>query len=158
MNPSDENRDQTLDTLHVLHLSKLLELALDDEAEGATDGASPRQVLRNRLADLLPGKQAEVDSILTAVCRRDTPVAELRSLKERAKWLARDAGDADKADAVTVLYHACVAAALLYQGQDTSTIPLAQRAAIYGVLAPRFAGDPLGVLFHEAAQLARGGK
>jgi hypothetical protein len=89
--------------------------------------------------------------LLEVVAQPTTPVPELTSIKERAKVLIGEAADTRHRDAATLLYHAAVAAAFVHHGAEISGRPMHKQQTVYERFAEKFAGQPLGRLFREAA-------
>jgi hypothetical protein len=89
--------------------------------------------------------------LLEVAAQPTTPVQELTSIKERAKVLIGEAADTRHRDAATLLYHAAVAAAFVHHGAEISGRPMHKQQTVYERFAEKFAGQPLGRLFREAA-------
>ena len=93
------------------------------------------------------------DALLSAICTRQTPLPALLGIKDLAKSLAANASAETERAAATLLYHAAVAAALGGHAQNISTRSASARFELYEDLAACLAGDPLGKVFQEAADI-----
>ena len=89
--------------------------------------------------------------LLEVTAQPTTAVAELTSIKERAKVLIGEAADSRHRDAATLLYHAAVAAAFVHHGAEISGRPMHKQQVVYERFAEQLAGQPLGLIFREAA-------
>jgi hypothetical protein len=89
--------------------------------------------------------------LLDVAAQQTTLVPELMSIKERAKVLIGEAADTRHRDAATLLYHAAVAAAFVHHGAEISGRPMHKQQTMYERFAAKFAEQPLGRLFREAA-------
>lgn len=133
-------------------LKALLALAHVPRGHGfLPPGLANRAQLAGHLSALCQGSEQSGEALLSTLCSRQTPLAALQGIKELAKTLAEKAGSEIERAAATLLYHAAVAAALAHHGRNISSRPGGARFELYDDLAALMAGDPLGQVFHEAA-------
>jgi hypothetical protein len=140
------------DAFSALQIRRLLTLALG-AAPLSGDVQDPVHAGR-LLAVMLRERGGTDERLLEVVAAPGTSLKELRRIKDLAKELLESASGADDRDAVRLLYHAAVAAALGGRGVDISTRPLETRRAIYRRLAEAFIEHPLGAIFTRAADRA----
>jgi len=114
-------------------------------------GLANRADLARHLTALCQGAEPSGEALLSTLCTRQTPLAALQGIKELAKTLAERASSEVERGAATLLYHGAIAAALAHHRQNISSRPGAVRFELYVDLAALLAGDPMGRVFHEAA-------
>ena len=110
--------------------------------------------IERQLAELMSGSAGPRSGLLNETTQAATPVHTLRSIKEVAKALIRQAVTRDHRDAARLLYHAAVAGAAVHHAAPISGRPMHKQQDVYGRLAAAWAGHPLGRLFDEAAARA----
>lgn len=145
----------TIERSEPWQLKALLALAQGSGRHGdfLPAGISNRAELARHLSTLCKDSTESGEVLLSAVCERETPLGALQGLKELAKLLTKKAATEHERAAATLLYHAAVAAALARHGQNISSRSATARYALYDDLAAFMAGDPLGEVFQEAAEM-----
>ncbi len=143
-----------LDHCSAAQLAALLGLAVAPGAGPSSLPAESRDAARlaRLLTDFLPEDGESGQTLLEMVCETSTAVETLRRLKELGKRLAADSPSEAHRDAARVLYHAAVAAAYAYHGENASSRPIESRLALYEDLAAALGGQPLGSVFREAVE------
>lgn len=148
-----------IDTGPVDHFSPRQLKALLALARGRSRGrdylpsaCASRADLVRHLSALCPHEPQSGETVLAAVCARDTPLGALEGIKELAKSLVAAAASNEQRAAATLLYHGAVAAALGHHGRNISSRSVHARYELYEDLATLLDGDSLGQVFQDAAE------
>ena len=139
-----------IDSVNALGLRRILLLAFGSPSV-TVDIHDPDDVGR-LLRDLCVRRAESAASLLDVAAAKTTPLEDLRFIKELAKRLLKNAPhSAGEAEAVHLLYHVAVAAAISRFRVDMSRSSPADRSLLYERLGIVFAGHPIGDVFRAAA-------
>jgi hypothetical protein len=144
-----------LDALDGRRLRKLLELAVRAEDHGPRPAGTRRPPDPiAALGELLRRSGRSHQALLTAVTTTTTPLRRLRDVKEVAKQLERRAPSASHRDAAKLLYHAAVAAAFAWHGENISSRHIRSRLGLYDHLASTLHDSELAAVFRATVARA----
>jgi hypothetical protein len=147
-----------IDRCSPVQLAELLGLASTDVPMTHTAGGAGirRQVLLERLADLMESDARQARTLLLRTADPATSVDELRRTMENAKTYAAEALSDAHWSAATLLYHLAIAAAYAHHGANISTKPASSRLELYEDLASSLGADSLSAVFRLAADKCAG--
>ena len=137
-------------------LTTLLSLAfLSGGSEESVPAIARDLVETRRLLSQVPaGGFGTAERLLDAICVPRTSLDGLLRMKETAKELLATAATREQQDAVTLVYHAAVAAALAEHGARITSRPIEERMGLYESLAVALRGQLLGDIFLRAVDRA----
>ncbi len=142
-----------IDRCSPVQLADLLGLAAADEPATHTAGGTGihRQVLLERLAELMEADARQARALLLRTSDRASSVEELRQTMEDAKTYAAEALSDAHWSVATLLYHLAIAAAYAHHGVNISARPAASRLELYEDLASSLGADSISSVFRLAA-------
>ncbi len=142
-----------VDDVNARGLRRVLMLAFGSPSD-SVDIHDPDEA--GRLVRDICTRQADAaHSLLEVAASPETPLEDLRFIKELAKRLLKGANSSREAEAVRLLFHVAVAAAVGRFNVDMSSRPTADRVLLYERLAIVFAGHRVGEVFRCAADRIR---
>ena len=147
-----------IDRCSPVQLAELLGLAAADEPATHTAGGTGirRQVLLERLAELMEGDARQARALLVRTADRASSVEALRQTMEDAKTYAAEALSDAHWSAATLLYHLAIAAAYAHHGANISARPATTRLELYEDLASSLGADSISAVFRLAADRIAG--
>jgi hypothetical protein len=142
-----------IDRCSPVQLAELLGLAAADEPATHTAGGTGirRQVLLERLAELMESDARQARAALLRTAEAASTVEELRRTMEEAKTYAAEALSDAHWSAATLLYHLAIAAAYAHHGVNLSARPPSSRLELYEDLASSLGADSISAVFRLAA-------
>jgi hypothetical protein len=113
--------------------------------------ATQPEVMRRLIHEACSEEGESVPDPLAEVSNPQTTTARLAGIKNWTKTVLGRSLDEGRRTAVTILYHAAIAAAFAHHGEEISTLPIDSRWVLYQDLADALAGDPLAAVFRACA-------
>ena len=135
-------------------LKALLALGAADTGQPLPVQGMPYDEFQQLLSDQCQYLAESGPQLLCQVCAENTPIETLRNIKDLAKYLIAGAKTDAQRTAVTILYHAAIAAAYGSHGINLSSRSIEARLELYLDLADASRDNPLGQVFDSAVDRA----